>query len=153
VTVPDTLLEAYRKTAFSAETPKGRLSLRVGQRCPELDDLLTDHGVSTWAYVTAANPGSMRLRDEENAGRQRELDGVVASLGVTSYSGEGVADDGRWPPEPSLLILGIGRSDAVRLARQYSQLALIWNDLSKGSCGCGAARADIAPARPRSRRL
>jgi hypothetical protein len=31
--------------------------------------------------------------------------------------------------------------------------ALIWNDLSKGSCGCGAARADIAPARPRSRRL
>ena len=131
VTVPDTLLEAYRKTAFNADTPKGRLSLRVGQRCLELDDLLTDHGVSTWAYVTAVNPGSMRLPDEENAARQRELDGVVASLGITSYSGEGVADDGRWPPEPSLLILGIGRNDAVRLAQQYGQLALVYGELGR----------------------
>jgi len=80
VTVPDTLLEAYRKTAFSAETPKGRLSLRVGQRCLELDDLLTDHGVSTWAYVTAVNPGSMRLSDKDNAARQRELDGLLRAL-------------------------------------------------------------------------
>ena len=131
MTVPDTLLEAYRKTAFIADTPKGRLSLRVGQRSRELDDLLTDHGLSTWAYVTAVNPGSMRLRDEENAARQRELDGVVASLGLTSYSGKGVADDGRWPPEPSLLILGIGRSGAVRLARQYGQLALVYGELGR----------------------
>jgi len=131
VTVPDTLIDAYRRTAFNADTPKGRLSLRVGQRCLELDNLLTDHAVSTWAYVTAVNPGSMRPRDEENAARQRELDSVVASLGVTSYSGEGVADDGRWPPEPSLLILGIGRSDAVRLARQYGQLALVYGELGR----------------------
>jgi len=128
VTVPDTLLEAYRKTAFNADTPKGRLSLRVGQRCLELDDLLTGHCVSTWAYVTAFNPGSMRLRDEENAARQRELERVVASLGVAFYAGEGVADDGGWPPEPSLLILGIERGDAVRLGREYGQVALLYGE-------------------------
>jgi Protein of unknown function (DUF3293) len=131
MTVPDTLLEAYRRTAFNADTPKGRLSLRVGQRCRELDDLLTDHGVSTWAYVTAFNPGSIRLRDEENTARQHELEGVVASLGVPSYSGEGVVDDGQWPPEPSLLILGIGRGDAVRLGRQYGQLAVVCGELAR----------------------
>ncbi len=131
VTVPDTLLEAYRKTTFSADTPKGRLSLRVGERCLELDDLLTDHGVSTWAYVTAFNPGSMRLRDEENAARQRELEAVVASLGVVSYAGEGVAEDGGWPPEPSLLILGIERGDAVRLGRQYGQGAVVCGELGR----------------------
>jgi Protein of unknown function (DUF3293) len=128
VTVPDTLLEAYRKTAFNADTPKGRLSLRIGQRCLELDELLTEHGVSTWAYVTAFNPGSMQLLEKENAIRHHELEADVASLGVTSYLGEGVADDGRWPPEASLLILGIRRGDAVRLGRQYGQLAVVCGD-------------------------
>jgi Protein of unknown function (DUF3293) len=128
MTVPDTLLEAYRRTAFNVDTPKGRLSLRVGQRCLELDDLLTDHGVSTWAYVSAFNPGSMRLRDEENAARRREREAVIASLRVVSYAGEGVADDGGWPPEPSLLILGIARGDAGRLGRQYGQLAVLYGE-------------------------
>lgn len=98
---------------MSADTPKGRRSLRVGQGCRELDDLLTDHGVSTWAYVTAFNPGSRRLRDEENAVRRHKLESVIASLGVVSYAGEGVADDGEWPPEPSLLILGVVRRDGL----------------------------------------
>jgi len=80
VSVPDALLETYRKTAFNADTPKGCVSLRVGQRCRELDDLLTDHGVSTSAYVTAVNPGSMRLSDKDNAARQRELDGLLRAL-------------------------------------------------------------------------
>jgi hypothetical protein len=129
VSVPDTLLEAYRKTAFNVHTPKGHLSLRIGQSCLALDDLLTDQGVSTWTYVTAFNPGSMRLCDRENAFRQHELEGVVASLGVTSYPGEGVADDCRWSPEQSLLILGIARGDAVRLGRRYGQLAILCGEL------------------------
>jgi hypothetical protein len=133
MTVPETLLEAYRKTAFNADTPRGRLSLRVGQRCRELDDLLTDHGVSTWAYVTAFNPGSMRLRDEENEARRHHLEAVVASLGVVSYAGEGVAADGGWSPEPSLLILGIARDDAVRLGRQYGQLAVVCGELGRAA--------------------
>jgi hypothetical protein len=82
--------------------------------------------VFTWAYVTACNPSSVRLPDEDNAARQRELERVVASLGVAFYAGEGVADDGGWPPEPSLLILGIERGDAVRLWREYGQVALLY---------------------------
>jgi hypothetical protein len=91
----------------------------------ELDDLLTDHSVSTWAHVTASNPASRRLSDEDNMARQHELERDVAGLGVTSYPGEGVGDDGQWPPEPSLLILGIARGDAVRLGRRYGQLAVV----------------------------
>jgi hypothetical protein len=123
------LLEAYRRTTFVvADTPNGRLSLRVGQHCAELEALLAIHGVTTWAYVTAFNPGSLPLSAEENAGRQRRLVSSVARLGLASYPGEGVGDDGRWPPEPSLLILGITREAAGKLGSEFGQLAVVYGE-------------------------
>lgn len=124
-------LEAYRRTRFVVDTPTGRLCLRVGRRCVELDDLLAGHSVTTWAYVTAFNPGSRLLPAEENSVRQHELERSVAGLGLASYPGEGIADDSRWPPEPSLLVLGIRRNDAVRLGRQFGQLALVYGELGQ----------------------
>jgi hypothetical protein len=109
VSYPDhfnSLFAAYRNTAFEADTPKGPLSLRVGRRCAALEALLTDHRVSTWAFVTAYNPGSMRLSDEDNAARHRELEAVVPTLGLTFSPGEGVADDRQWPTERSLVNFG-----------------------------------------------
>jgi hypothetical protein len=133
VTRPDSLLEAYRNTTFYADTPRARLALRVGQRCVDLDALLNDHGVSTWAYVTASNPSSRRLSDEDNSAREHELEGDVTRLGFRAYPGEGVADDGRWPPEASLLILGIARGDAVRLGGRYGQVAIICGELGRAA--------------------
>jgi Protein of unknown function (DUF3293) len=133
MTVPEGLLEAYRRTAFTADTPTGRLSLRVGQHCPELDHLLHDRGVSAWAFVTAFNPGSRRLPDNENEARQRRLKAAVASLGLSSYPGEGVADNGEWPPEHSLLILGLTRVDAARLGRDHGQVAVLYGELGRKS--------------------
>jgi hypothetical protein len=125
------LLDAYRCTSFIANAPKGRLCLRVGQRCLELDNLLAGQRVTTWAYVTACNPGSEPLPAEENVTRQRELVRAVAEVGLTSYPGEGIGDDGQWPPEPSLLILGIARDDAVLLGRQFGQLAVVYGELGR----------------------
>jgi Protein of unknown function (DUF3293) len=125
------LLEAYRRTTFIADTPSGRVSLRIGQRCNELDDLLVKHRVTTWAYVTAFNPGSRVLPREENLARQGELECVVAANGLTAYSGEGAADDGRWPPEASLLVLGITRTQAVNLGQQFGQIAIVYGEVGK----------------------
>ena len=125
-------LKAYRRTTFTADTPKGRLRLRVSQHCPELDALLAGHEVATWAYVTAFNPGSEPLTVEENTARQRRLERSVAKLGLVSYPGEGIGDDRRWPPEPSLLILGIGREKAKRLGRELGQIAILYGEARGG---------------------
>ena len=74
------------------------------------------------------NPGSVTLTAQENAARQRQLENSVPDLGFVSYPGEGIADDGRWPPEPSLLILGIGRDGAKRLGREFGQLAIVYGE-------------------------
>jgi hypothetical protein len=127
----DALFEAYGRTTFVADTPRGRLLLRVGRRSAELDDLLAAHGVATWAYVTAFNPGSRLLPAEANAARRRELERVIAARGFAAYPGEGIGDDGRWPPEPSLLVLGIGRTDAMHLGREFGQLAIVYGELGQ----------------------
>ena len=121
----EALLEAYRHTRFIAQTEIGPLEIRIGQRCPPLDELLTGQGVSTWAYVTAFNPASNLLSEQDNIERQRQLGRLVSSQGYLSYSGEGIAENSRWPPEASLLILGIQRADAVQLAQKFGQLAIV----------------------------
>jgi hypothetical protein len=128
-TMDDALIEAYRRTTFLAETPSGRLRLRIGKRSSELDAFLTAHGATTWAFVTAFNPGSVPLSVEENSARQIELETVAAGQGFVCYRGEGIGDDGVWPPERSVLVLGIDRESAERLGRRFGQVAIVFGEL------------------------
>jgi len=121
----DSLLAAYRRTRFCADTEQGRLVIRVGETCPELDALLRATGSATWAYITAFNPGSVRLRDDQNYARQRELEETVRQLGHPMFLGEGIGDDEAWPPERSILVLGIEREAAVQLGRRFGQRAIV----------------------------
>jgi hypothetical protein len=81
-------LLAYEATSFWAEgAPGGSFCIRCGERCPELDRLLADRHLSEWAYVTACNPGSERLRDEENARRMRDLEDRLRGLPLVVFHG------------------------------------------------------------------
>ena len=86
----ETLLGAYRRTRFCADTAQGRIVIRVGTTCPELDALLHRAGHATWAYITAFNPGSVRLSDDDNHTRQCELEETVQQLGYQMFRGEGI---------------------------------------------------------------
>jgi hypothetical protein len=92
--IDDSLLAAYRRTRFCADTEQGRIEIRVGETHSDLDALLRATGCETWAYVTAFNPGSVRLSDAENDTRQRELEDALRRLGHPMFQGEGIGDDG-----------------------------------------------------------
>ena len=99
------LAAAYEATEFWVEdVPGGRFCVRCGEGSPDLDRLLADHHLSEWAYVTACNPGSERLSDEENAQRMRDLERLVQGPPCVIFHGSGVGTRGDWPPEPSLLV-------------------------------------------------
>jgi hypothetical protein len=95
----------------------GRLSLT-------LDALLNERHIGDWAYVTAYNPESQPLAEEENVKRQQALVEAVRARGLPFLFGKGIAEDGTWV-EPSILILGIESDDARALGRQFGQLAII----------------------------
>jgi hypothetical protein len=119
---------AYRATSFFVDGPAGRFAVRVGRPCAELDRLLDEQGKATWAYVTAYNPGSSPAPAAANIAAQRELEQAVAEAGYPYYRGEGAGDDGTWPPEPSLLVLGVSEAEGSALARRFGQLALVFGE-------------------------
>lgn len=76
------------------------------------------------AFVTASNPGSVPLPDDENARRYAALLSAVA--GRPHFTGEGVGDAGDWPPEASVLVLGVTEAEAAALSRRFGQAAWVW---------------------------
>jgi hypothetical protein len=136
---------AYRAAAYSVVVP-GRepITIRCGERCMPLDLLLIEAGATVWAFVTACNPESIRLDDDTNAERMMRLETVVRGRGLACFDGEGTADDNAWPAEPSLLVLGIDEADALSLAKEFGQAAIL--------CGGrgGEARLAWTDASPRS---
>jgi hypothetical protein len=101
--------------------PRGPIVLRVGQRNASLERLLHRRHARMWAFVTAWNPRSHRLSLWRNAARQRRLE----RLCTDTVPGVGVGDDLAWPPEPSLLALGMAPGTAARLARMFGQNAIL----------------------------
>jgi hypothetical protein len=119
------LWDAYRRTTYVARTGLVEIRISPGRRNAALDGLLNERRLREWAYLTAYNPASQRLAEEENVRRQRELVDAVRDRGLTFLDGEGIGDDAQWPAEPSILILGIESDDARALGRQFGQLAIV----------------------------
>jgi hypothetical protein len=113
---------AYRTTSYVVDGPGGRFAIRVGRVSPEADALAAG---GDWLYVTAHNPGSVAAPPEQNAERQRELERVLAEAGYRFYRGEGRGDDGRWPPEASVLLVGVDEATAAELGRRFGQAAVV----------------------------
>jgi hypothetical protein len=114
----------YERTRFCVfDDPRPQFCFAVGSRNSKLERLLERHNVDRWAFITAWNPASVELSGEENERRQTELRACLSEYVI--LPGEGVGADPSWQPEPSLLVLGIHRKDAVGLGRKFGQLAIV----------------------------
>ncbi len=120
------LRAAYEATdyLFSAG-PRGPFVIRCGATSAEVDALLAATGHDHWAYVTACNPRSERLSAAANAERMARLGTLVRDRGLPHFAGAGIASGGDWPPEQSLLILGITTAEAAELGRSFEQFAIV----------------------------
>ena len=121
------LIAAYNGTAYRvlANPP---FTMRIGERCDELAEVLGQHGVRTAAFLTAYNPYSRPTAANPNEDAQRRLLSELAASGYAYLPGEGVGDDPSWPPEPSVLAMGLTRAKAKELGRRFGQNAFVWID-------------------------
>ena len=123
--------DAYEKTRYVVELPGAKTIIRAGKPAPAVvEKLLADAGATTWAYVTAWNPGSVKQTADENARLQAELVAVVAAHNWQTYPGEGVGVSA-WLAEKSLLIIGASREEGLALGRQFHQLAIVFGETGK----------------------
>lgn len=129
--MPSNLVLAYRATDYVAFSDGRTFSVRVGRHSLLVDRLLTRMKTSSGAFITAWNPFSKRQNAGVNASRDRELKNYLSAHGFGFLAGEGRGQIGEWPPEPSILALGMSRAQAASVGRRYRQNAIVYVPLGR----------------------
>jgi hypothetical protein len=125
MTLSADLLAAYENADYVV-FGEPDIVLRVGEPSPRLDALLEAEGATAAAYITAANPRGEHRPDTRNAPGVAALDDLLAAAGYPRLPGEGRDPEGRWPAEPSVLVIGIYREHAEALGRLFGQNAIVF---------------------------
>lgn len=125
------LRQAYETSHYLVDKPS--LSIRIGELHPELDGHLSKTEFTHWSYLTAWNPGSRRLSQEENAARQDALLQIVGALDLPYAEGRSTHPTNDWPDEESVLIIGIELAQARALARDFGQLAFVTGSIGEAA--------------------
>jgi len=124
VAIETRLIAEYRATSY--QMMEGSLfSLKVGEMNLDLKEVYEDQKVNSAAFITACNPFSNMLSNEENSQRMELLKADIAVMSLKMLCGIGESASGNWL-EPSLLVLGIALEQAQCLGRKYQQNAIIW---------------------------
>lgn len=121
------LLAAYLAAHYRVTGTAAPFVLRVGHRSAELAALHLANDVNCSAFITACNPQGVVSSDSLNRASQQRLERQLSAMGVTFLAGLGEDPSGVWPGEPSVLVLGMSRSEAERIGREFGQLAIVWS--------------------------
>lgn len=123
---PD-LIAAYKNTSFQAHVGDDVITLRVGQKCPELQEVFEQHDVTTACYITAYNPFGRLLTKQENEARNARLLRELAAQYLV-FEGVGVDPTGEWEGEASFFALGASEDVSLALAEAWEQNAVVFVD-------------------------
>lgn len=144
--------QAYRGTTFEAETPVGRVEIRVGGEDERIDRLLEFCSAESWAFLTAWNPEGTFTNETENRRRQEELESEFDERDCRTFPGEAVPDPAEWAPEQALLVVGLSRDEVLQVGREYGQDAVVWGRRGEPAglidCESGEDVPDAGDAEP-----
>lgn len=119
------LESAFRRARYRVFAPAGELLLRVDQPDVKLAELLAN-SAGTAALLTAFNPHGRRQAPFRNRRSQQLLMRTLKQQGRIMFAARNEDPRGRWPVEPSLLVMGMLEKDARRLAARHGQAAFLW---------------------------
>ena len=123
----DDLITAYNEAEYRV---KGfSKPIYIGQNTTDADNVLSKNNLTEWAYITAYNPMSCSLEEEENIRRNSELRKLVNDYIV--IEGEGQDKQKEWPAEKSFFIAGISLDNAKALAVTFGQRAIVYGQLEQ----------------------
>lgn len=120
------LFRAYQSTEYRVLGDRP-FSMLIGKHCSEVEQLFQQYSVASAAFITAFNPRSERLPDEENFARLLQMEQEIKAMGYQIIEGIGIGQDSVpvWT-EQSLLVLGMSQSEADSLSSRYEQNAYVF---------------------------
>lgn len=115
------LLEAYKNTKYKVFQLD--IVIEIDKLNDKLKELLNKYNSTEWAFITAFNPYSKIITQDENIERHNELKELTNKY--TTFEGHGIGEDPSWEPELSLLIIGITRDEATIIGKKFEQNAIV----------------------------
>lgn len=126
-TLSTDLISAYEVTNFHVKAQPAFI-LNIGKVSEELKFLFKQNNVFSAAFITAWNPYSKSLSEDENNSRNELLKRELITHSLKFLDGFGQDPAGEWAGEDSFLVLGIGLEAAKKLGNQFEQNAIVWLD-------------------------
>ena len=123
---PD-LLKSYKLANYHVDASPSFI-LKIDIHSPELESIYKTSHKHTAAFITAFNPYSQELSNQENKDRNHKLEELIQSLDFDYIHGEGKCGDGDWDGEKSFLIFGISEKQASEIGKEFEQNAIVWCD-------------------------
>ena len=121
------LISSYEVTNFHVKAEPA-FTLNVGRLSSELKALFKQNDANNAAFITAWNPYSKSLSDEENQARNDQLKNELIIRSLKFIDGFGQDPLGQWSGEDSFLVLGIDLEASKTLGIQFEQNAIVWSD-------------------------
>jgi hypothetical protein len=119
------LIAAYRATRYEITGGPAPFALTINVPSAALAECHRVHGVECSAFLTAWNPASVRALPAENVAAAMRLEAQLRARGYRLLAGRGVDPAGAWEAEESVLVLGIGHSEACAVGRAFGQAGLV----------------------------
>ena len=116
------IIDAYKNTKYKVFEPT--ITIEIGKFNKDLNNLILNHNSNEWAFITAYNPYSKVLTNDENKIRHYELKELTENY--VTFEGHGVGEDPTWEPELSLFIIGISKDDASEIGKKFEQNAIVY---------------------------
>lgn len=106
------------------------LVLKINQYNERIIPVLKQFSCDRAVFITAWNPRSMILSDEDNIERNNQLESILLSKELKYYKGAGQDPNNIWPSEESFFVLGLDDCLTQSLCNEFQQNAVVIIDLS-----------------------
>lgn len=123
--ISEELLLGYEATCYSILNPK--IDIYIKKEIQELQSFLREQNFTSWCFITAWNPFSEALSNEENNALNQLLEVDLNCYSV--FPAEGKDTLGDWPAEISFFVGNISREQAIYLGKKYKQNAIVFGEI------------------------
>ena len=121
------LLEAYKATCYEIIQPK--IAIYIEKENEALQTFLKENEIINWCFITAWNPYSNALSQEENSSLNESLRLDLKDYKILEAQGKDTI--GNWPPEPSFFVANISEDQAIALGKKYQQNAIVYGTINE----------------------
>lgn len=125
--IENSLIEAYENTNYYIYHDT-EIIINIAKKNIDLINLFKDKNLISASIITAYNPFSKIMTEEQNLSAQLQLKKMIEDSNLSYLDAIGQDIKKEWPGEPSFFIENISKENAIKLGKKFNQNAIVWVD-------------------------